>query len=51
MKYFDNELENDNNEIYEICRQLDTIDDNIRDLLITKVDDNVLRAEPLFANK
>ena len=41
MKYFDNELEKDNNEIYEICRQLDTIDDSIRDLLITKVDDNV----------
>ncbi|CAK60770.1 unnamed protein product (macronuclear) [Paramecium tetraurelia] len=51
LKYFDNELEKDNNEIYEICRQLDTIDDNIRDLLITKVDDNVQRAEPLFANK
>ncbi|CAD8179107.1 unnamed protein product [Paramecium pentaurelia] len=51
LKYFDNELEKDNNEIYEICRQLDTIDDSIRDLLITKVDDNVQRAEPLFANK
>ncbi|CAD8096117.1 unnamed protein product [Paramecium primaurelia] len=51
LKYFDNELEKDNNEIYEICRQLDSIDDNIRDLLITKVDDNVQRAEPLFANK
>ncbi|CAD8202460.1 unnamed protein product [Paramecium octaurelia] len=51
LKHFDNELEKDNNEIYEICRQLDTIDDNIRDLLITKVDDNVQRAEPLFANK
>ncbi|KAM3134224.1 hypothetical protein pb186bvf_013644 [Paramecium bursaria] len=51
LKYYDSELDKDNSEIYEICRQLDAIDEQIKDLLISKLQDNVQRAEPLFANK
>lgn len=51
LKQFDIELEKDNTEIREICHQLDSIDESIRDLLISKREDHVQRAEPLFANK
>lgn len=51
LKYYDQELEKDNAEIHEICRQLDQVDESIKDILVSKSDSHVSRAEPLFANK
>lgn len=35
----------------EISRNLDQVEDNIRDLLLQKNDEYVTKAEPLFAQK
>ncbi|KRX02927.1 hypothetical protein PPERSA_13181 [Pseudocohnilembus persalinus] len=51
LKYLDGELEVSHKEIHENCRSLDQIEDSIRDLLVTKKEDHVKRAEPLFNQK
>lgn len=60
LKYIDAEvkqfilyfkLDKENANIYELCRQLDSVDDSIRDLLVSKIDDHLHRAEPLFETK
>ncbi|KAL4446655.1 hypothetical protein ABPG74_005593 [Tetrahymena malaccensis] len=51
LRFFDSELEKSNIEIQEVCKKLDTIEDNIRDLLLQKSEDHVKRAEPLFQHK
>lgn len=45
------QLEKHTNEVAEICRTLDALEDALKELLTRKSDDHLKRAEPLFANK
>lgn len=41
LKYFDSELEKSNTEIQDMCRNLDEIEDTIKELLNNKTDDHL----------
>lgn len=51
LKSYDQGLEKFNNDIYEICRTLDYIEENIKNLLNNKTEDHIRQAEPLFEQK
>lgn len=44
-------MEKQTNEVAEICRTLDALEDALKELLTRKSDDHLKRAEPLFTNK
>lgn len=44
----DKEIINRNEDIREECQKLDELDEKIRELLINKSQDSLLRAEPIF---
>ncbi|EAR92749.3 hypothetical protein TTHERM_00322930 (macronuclear) [Tetrahymena thermophila SB210] len=51
LKQLDSDLEKCNYQIQEVCRNLDNMEEQIKILLLTKDEDHVRRAEPVFNQK